>query len=128
MVERSPSALNAGSSIDRAFGRQAFGADRVGYHAARPGYPDWVFETLRQRCGLAHRPATFEIGPGTGIATRPLLRFGANPLVAIEPDARLAAFLRKIIPDDELTVTVSSFEDVDLNEGSFDLGASATAF
>jgi 16S rRNA A1518/A1519 N6-dimethyltransferase RsmA/KsgA/DIM1 with predicted DNA glycosylase/AP lyase activity len=57
-----------------------------------------------------------------------LLRFGANPLVAIEPDARLAAFLRKIIPDDELTVTVTSFEDVDLNEGSFDLGASATAF
>ena len=27
-------------SIDRQFGRQAFGVDPGGYHAARPAYPD----------------------------------------------------------------------------------------
>jgi hypothetical protein len=128
LIGRASGKRNEGCPIERAFGRQAFGADPVGYHAARPAYPDWVFEILRQRCGLARSLATFEIGPGTGIATRPLLNLGANPLVAIEPDARLAAFLRETIADDALTVIVSSFEDVGLDESSFDLGASATSF
>ena len=67
-------------SIDREFGRQAFGLDPRGYHAARPAYPDWVFEILCERCGLARDTATFEIGAGTGTATRRLLELGANPL------------------------------------------------
>ena len=42
------------STIDRTLGREAFGADPSGYHAARPPYPDWVFEILCERCDLAH--------------------------------------------------------------------------
>ena len=34
--------------------------------------------------------ATFEIGPGKGIATRRVLELGANQLIAVEPDNRLA--------------------------------------
>jgi SAM-dependent methyltransferase len=115
-------------SIDRKFGRQAFGADPRSYHAARPAYPDWVFELLRERCGLADGAATFEIGAGTGMATRRLLDFGANPLTAIEPDSRLANFLRETVRDQALTVICSSFEDAILDQGHFDLGVSATAF
>jgi SAM-dependent methyltransferase len=115
-------------SIDRQFGRQAFGADPGGYHAARPAYPDWVFDFLGERCGLAPNSPTFEVGPGTGTATRRLLDLGANPLVAVEPDARLAAFLRETVPDKALTVVISTFEEVALPETSFDLGLSATAF
>jgi SAM-dependent methyltransferase len=118
----------SGSSIDRRFGRQAFGADPASYHATRPGYPDWVFEILRDRCGLAPRTATFEIGAGTGTATRRLLDLGANPLLAIEPDARMAAFLRDTIPDEALSVCVAAFEDAALENAGFDLGVSATAF
>ena len=114
--------------IDRAFGRQAFGLDPAGYDAARPAYPDWVFDFLRQRCGLAPYTVTFEIGAGTGTATRQLLELGANPLVAIEPDERLAAFLRKTVPDQALSVVVAPFEDAVLQEASFDLGLSATSF
>jgi hypothetical protein len=66
------------SSIDRNFGRQAFGSDPRGYHAARPAYPAWVFEVLCQGCGLAPNAATFEVGPGTGIATRRLLELGGS--------------------------------------------------
>ena len=117
-----------GNSIDLSFGRQAFGADPGAYHAARPPYPDWVFEILRDRCGLKQDTATFEIGPGTGTATRRLLDFGASPLIAVEPDDRMAAFLRGTIPDSALTVIVSPFEDTMLNEADFDLGFSATAF
>jgi SAM-dependent methyltransferase len=114
--------------IDRTFGRQAFGADPAAYHAARPPYPDWVFEILCETCGLAHGAATFEIGAGTGTATRRLLDLGANPLAAIEPDSRLATYLRDTIRDEALTVIPSSFEDASLDAAGFDLGVSATAF
>ncbi|HTX37853.1 MAG TPA: class I SAM-dependent methyltransferase [Bryobacteraceae bacterium] len=116
------------SSIDRKFGRQAFGIDPAGYHAARPAYPGWVFDVLCERCGLAPNVVTFEIGPGTGTATRRLLELGASPLIAIEPDNRLAAFLSETVPDKALTVVLSTFEEAPLRETSFDLGLSATAF
>ena len=110
------------------FGRQAFGLDPAGYDAARPAYPGWVFDFLQQRCGLLRNAVTFEIGAGTGTATRPLLELGAKPLLAIEPDERLAAFLQKTIPNQALTVVVQPFEDAVLQEASFDFGLSATAF
>jgi SAM-dependent methyltransferase len=72
--------------------------------------------------------ATFEIGAGTGTATRRLLELGANPLLAVEPDSRLATFLRETIPHKALTVAVAPFEEVVLQKASFDLGLSATAF
>jgi hypothetical protein len=103
--------------ISKAFGREAFGLDPAGYHAARPAYPDWVYELLCERCGLRQNAATFEIGAGTGIATRRLIELGANPLVAIEPNDRLADFLCETIPSDALTVIRSSFEDAVLPGG-----------
>jgi SAM-dependent methyltransferase len=114
--------------IDPKFGRVAFGDDPGGYHVTRPGYPEWVFEILCERCRLAHGTATFEIGAGTGTATRRLLELGASPLLAIEPDSRLATFLRETIRDKALSVSVSAFEDAALEKASFDLGVSATAF
>jgi SAM-dependent methyltransferase len=112
--------------IDRAFGREAFGADPAGYEAARPPYPDWLFELLCERCGLRPGQAVFEIGVGTGIATRRLLAMGARPLVAIEPDLRLANYLKESAPGAE--VVAATFEEAPLAEGVFDLGACATAF
>src|SRR5256885_5371063 len=97
--------------IDPKFGRLAFGADPGSYHATRPRYPDWVFDVLCQRCRLAHGTATFEIGAGTGTATRRLLELGANPLLAIEPDARLAIFLRETVEGKKLSVSVAAFEE-----------------
>jgi SAM-dependent methyltransferase len=116
------------ADIARRFGRQAFGDDPANYDAARPRYPDWVFDTLRERCGLGAGVAVFEIGAGTGIATRPLLAAGADPLVAIEPDARLAAYLRATIAAPALEVRCEAFEDAELARGGFDLGVCATAF
>jgi SAM-dependent methyltransferase len=116
------------SFIDRTFGREAFGRDPGGYHAARPAYPEWVFDVLCERCGLRPNAVTFEIGAGTGTATRRLLELGANPLLAVEPDRRLATFLRDTVPDKALRVVVAPFEEVILQEASYDLGFSATAF
>ena len=109
-------------------GRRAFGHDAANYDEARPPYPDRVFEILGRRCGLGPGTRTFEVGPGTGLATRPMLAMGASPLVAIEPDARLAAVLRARSPEPALDVVVEPFEAVELASGTFDLGCSATAF
>ncbi|HTV89059.1 MAG TPA: class I SAM-dependent methyltransferase [Stellaceae bacterium] len=114
--------------IPHSFGRRAFGSDPARYDAARPDYPEWVFATLTERCGLADGTAAFEIGPGTGKASRRLLRLGARPLVAIEPDPRSAAYLRQAAPDSALQVIVATFEDAALAESAFDLGVCATAF
>jgi SAM-dependent methyltransferase len=114
--------------IDRSFGRRAFGDDPASYHSARPPYPDWVFAKLIERCGLANGTAVFEIGAGTGTATRRLLDLGASPLVAIEPDPSLAAYLRNNNRDEALEVMISTFENAALGEASFGLGICATAF
>ena len=116
------------SVIDKEFGREAFGLDPAGYDAARPAYPEWVYEVLRERCGLRPGSAVFEIGAGTGKATRRLLEMGVRPLVAIEPDPRLADFMGKTIQHEALTVMRSTFENAVLPGAGYDLGFCATAF
>lgn len=113
-----------GNDLPRAFGREAFGGDPAAYDAIRPAYPAWVFDELAARGALGPGTATFEIGAGTGIATRALLARGAGPLLAIEPDPRLAAFLRARCPSVE--VREQSFEDCPLDRAAFDLGFCAT--
>jgi SAM-dependent methyltransferase len=116
------------TKLARQFGRQAFGENPASYHSSRPEYPEWVYATLVSGCGLRRNAAVFEIGAGTGTATRRLLDLGADPLTAIEPDQRLADFLRTNNPDKALKVVVAPFEDASLEEEAFDLGVSATAF
>ena len=74
--------------MERSCGREAVGNDPADYDLARPGYPDWVWRSLQSRAGLRVGMRSFEVGAGAGLATRRLLELGADPLVAIEPDAR----------------------------------------
>jgi len=108
-------------------GRNAFGDDAANYDAARPPYPEWVFERLAG-CGLDRTAHVFEVGPGTGQATARLLARGADPLIAIEPDARLASYLIEKLKTPALTVLRATFEDAALEDGAYDLGAAATSF
>ena len=114
--------------LDRHFGRIAFRGDAAGYDAIRPAYPDWVYQVLCERCGLGTGVATFEIGAGTGTATRRLLEPGADPLTAFEPDARLAAYLGERCVSPPLRILVQPFETAALDDGIFDLGVSAASF
>jgi SAM-dependent methyltransferase len=110
--------------------RSVFGRDPEAYDRARLAYPKRVFEFLTTRCGLRAGAAVFEIGPGTGIATRELLRWGADPITLIEPDRRLARYLRHTFQAAEgrVTVSVTPFEQATLPAGSFDLGVAASSF
>ena len=116
------------ADLERSFGREAFGADPGGYHAARPAYPEATWEALRARAGLSAGISLLEIGAGTGLATGPLLAHGPDRLVAVEPDVRLAGFLRATIRDQRVEVIAASFEAAELPPAGFDLAASATAF
>jgi trans-aconitate methyltransferase len=109
-------------------GRRAFGADPANYDSARPDYPERVFEVLRDRCGSLVGRDAFEIGAGTGLATRSLLGLGVARLFAIEPDERLAAYLRRRSPNAALHVVNSPFEEAELPAAAFDLGTAATSF
>jgi SAM-dependent methyltransferase len=109
-------------------GRHLFGSDPAAYAHARPGYPDALYERLISRCGLRPGTSVFEIGPGPGLATRRLLSLGASPLRAIEPDPRLATFLRETIETGSLEIDQVSFDEAMLPEAAFDLGVAATSF
>lgn len=118
--------------MPRELGGRAFGDDPAAYDGARPEYPPRIWQLLESRCGLGPGCRTLEIGPGTGLATRRLIEGGARPLVAVEPDERLAAFLLEDLRARGLADAVSlhraRWEEVDLSPASFDLAVCATAF
>ncbi len=117
----------SGQRIGREEGRKLFGLDPAAYDAARPGHAARVYDILVERCGLQAGTSVLEVGPGTGQATRSLLLLGADPLVAVEPNAALAAYL-----DDSLGSRVDlwliALEDAELPPAYFDLVVAASSF
>lgn len=121
--------MNTTQSINRSEGRLLFGQDVAGYQAGRLGYPAEVYDAIdARRGGIADR-AVFEIGPGTGLATRELVRRGAARVVAIEPDPELARQLPAyVVGGDRLKVVEATFEAADLEDRWFDIGCAAASF
>jgi SAM-dependent methyltransferase len=112
--------------------RQArvFGRDPRAYDRGRLGYPSPVWRILRDRCGLRRGSAVLEIGPGTGIATRELLRSGAGALTLVEPDPRLVRYLRRNLRPGATRVRYvpRPFDRARLPEGEFDLVVAGQSF
>ena len=94
------------------------------YAAARPPYPDVVFDTLEQAgvIGLGRR--VLEVGAGAGLATKPMLDRGSE-VVALEPGGQLAAILAEVAPGAD--VVVAGLEDAELADADFDSVVAATA-
>ena len=116
-----------GSELQRDEGRRLFGLDPAGYRAGRPDYPEVVYETLVERCGLGPTTRVLEIGPGTGLVTQRLLRAGAQ-VKAVEPDPSMASYLRDAAASAELDVVTASFEEAEVALADFDLAVAATSF
>jgi SAM-dependent methyltransferase len=108
-------------------GRRVFGRNPKEYALARPQYPDRLYARLEEKCGLRIGSVVFEIGSGTGLASTQLLARGAR-VHAIEPDPGMADFLRSHVTHPALSIYQSTFEEVELPPGTFDLGVCATAF
>ena len=104
---------DTGIQAHRDEGRRLFGLDPAGYRAGRPDYPEAVYETLVKRCGLGPTTRVLEIGPGTGLVTRHLLRQGAH-VTAVEPDPSMSSYLFETAASAYLDVVISSFEEADV--------------
>ncbi len=115
------------SELQRDEGRRLFGLDPIGYRAGRPDYPEAVYETLIERCGLGPATRVLEIGPGTGLVTQRLLGAGAH-VTAIEPDPSMASYLTDAAASAELDVVTSSFEEAEVARADFDMAVAATSF
>lgn len=111
--------------LPRSAGRSAFGSDAAGYQAGRIGYPKALFDLVF--ADVPANPRTLEIGAGTGIATRSLLRRAPAELVVVEPDAALVDYIADQIPDPRLTLVNATFPEGSV-DGPFDLIVCAAAF
>ena len=108
--------------------RRAFNDVADLYDKARPGYPEALFDDLVTLSGVGPGARVLEIGCGTGQATLPLASRGYRVL-GLEIGENLATMVRsKLSNYPQTRVLTSSFEDWPLEEGTFDLVVSATAF
>jgi SAM-dependent methyltransferase len=117
-------------AIERRRGRRLFGRDPAAFDRVRPGYPAALYRVLERRCGLGPGAAVFEIGAGSGKATRELLGRKVRRLTIVEPDPRFVRFLRANLrrPRGVVEFLPRAFEDATLAPGTYDLGVAATSF
>jgi ubiquinone/menaquinone biosynthesis C-methylase UbiE len=108
----------------------SFGGIAVHYDRARLRYDPRVFSILERRCGLRPGVDVLEIGPGTGIATRELVRHRVRSITAVERDLRMVRYLRRHIVHPRTTIEwiVSPFQEATLPSKAFDLAIAATSF
>ena len=89
------------------------------YDAVRPDLPPEIAGLVLAYAG--RKPASAaEIGAGTGKATA-LFAGRGFPITCVEPDPRMSARLRDRLPDPQVTVLTSSFEDWQPPAGGVDL-------
>jgi SAM-dependent methyltransferase len=103
--------------------------DRVAerYVAARPVYPDALYDDLVELAELEPGARLLEVGCGPGIATRPLLRRGYR-ITCVELGERLASEARRNLAGLPVEIHVGSFESWPGEPGGFDLVYAATAW
>ena len=103
---------------------RVFGEVAALYDDIRPGYPDELLEALTAFHGGVPAPVA-DLGAGTGKATELLLRLG-SPVIAVEPDPRMAEILARKLPAAE--VVTAAFEQWAPPPGGVGLISCATAW
>jgi trans-aconitate methyltransferase len=103
---------------------RVFGEVAALYDDVRLGYPEELLETLRAYHGGVPDPVA-DLGAGTGKATELLLRLGV-PVIAVEPDHRMAEVLAHKFPTVE--VVTAAFEQWTPPPGRVGLIGCATAW
>jgi len=99
----------------------------LNYDRMRPEYPDKLLVNIIDFAGAGKKKA-LEIGAGTGKATSFFLKAGYD-VTAVEIGENMAEFLQeKFKAYTNFNVIISAFEDVALEENSYDLIYAASAF
>lgn len=94
------------------------------YATARPPYPSALFDLLAAEGVIGPGTRALEVGAGSGLATREVVSSGSD-VVAIEPGPDLAHLLRREV--EGASVVVTTLEDADLPDDSFDSALAATS-
>jgi ubiquinone/menaquinone biosynthesis C-methylase UbiE len=99
----------------------------VNYDKARWDYPAELYADIFEYSGTGHKNA-LEIGAGTGKATAPFLNAGYD-VTAVEMGENMSVFmLDKFKEHTNFDVITATFEDVELQDNSYDLIYAASAF
>ena len=113
---------------ERAKLRGTFDEAALLYDEVRPGYPEDLFDDVVSLSGIPAGGRILEIGCGTGQATVPFARRGYRVL-CVELGENLAALARRNLEAyPQAEVHIGPFEEWRLQEETFDLAVSATAF
>jgi len=117
------------SDDDRERLRRTFDSAAEGYAAARPGYPDALFDALVALSGVRSGDAVLEIGCGPGTATRALAERGLR-VTCVELGAELAAAARRELSAFRgVEVICAPYESWEPRTGArFDLVVAATSW
>jgi SAM-dependent methyltransferase len=107
--------------------RETFESAAGVYDAARPSYPEQLFDDLVELAALQPHARLLEIGCATGKATRPLLERGFS-VVCVELGVRLAEHARANLAGMPIEVHVAPFEAWENERDHFDLVYAATAW
>jgi len=97
------------------------------YEAARPSYPDELFDDLVELAGLEQSDRLLEIGCATGKATRSMLERGFS-VVCVEMGAQLVERARRTLSGRPVEIHVAPFEVWEGEPEAFDLVYAATAW
>jgi SAM-dependent methyltransferase len=107
--------------------RRTFDSAAELYEAARPNYPEELFDDLVALADLRPGDRLLEIGCATGKATRPLLERGFS-VVCVELGAQLAEQARRNLGGAAVEIHVAPFEEWQGDPESFHLVYAATAW
>ena len=97
------------------------------YEAARPSYPEELFDDLVSLSALEPGARVLEIGSATGKATRPLVERG-YPVVCVEMGPQLAEKARGYLAGLQAEIHVATFEEWEYEPEAFELVYAATAW
>ena len=114
--------------IDKNQRRDTFDKVALLYDQVRPSYPDALFDDVIALSHIPPKADILEIGCGTGQATLPFARRGYR-IHCIELGASLASVAqRKLVKYSNAEVSIGAFEEWNIQDASYDLLISATAF
>ena len=104
-------------------------SSRVGdYLKYRPGYPGSLLTEIRKQSQLGPTATIADIGSGTGIFTRQLLKAGYE-VIAVEPNLEMRAAAEALLADESRFTSVDgNAEESCLESASIDLITAAQAF
>jgi len=120
--------MNMGTMSNNTSLRKTFNNAAGLYNAARPRYPEELFDTLIRTARPGKNSNLLEIGPGTGQATEPLARRG-YAITAVELGPALANAARSALKKyPQVRIITGAFEEAKLPLAFFDLVYAASAF